>query len=184
MSKYPTKRSALFILFTGEEVGLLGSKWYVDHPLVPLDKMVFCLNSDNRGYTDTSLITVVGLGLTTADESLNQAAIPFGLKVIDDPAPEQNLFDRSDNLHFAQKGIPAPTISMGFTSFNEEIKKYYHQAADNPNTLDYEYLFKFFQAYVLAGRKIANDSKTPFWKPGDKYEAAGKKLYNSQLSTK
>ncbi|QHT65276.1 M28 family peptidase [Rhodocytophaga rosea] len=184
LAKYPTKRSALFIMFTGEEVGLLGSKWYVEHPLLPLHQMVFCFNFDNGGYNDTSLITIIGLGRTTAEKSLKEAGTPFGLKVTDDPAPEQNLFDRSDNLHFAQKGIPAPTFGMGFTGFDQEIRKYYHQAADNPNTLDYEYLFKFFQAYVLAGRKIANTGQRPFWKVGDKYEAAGKKLYNGQISIK
>jgi len=49
IAKNPTKRSALFILFTAEEKGLLGSKYYVDNPLLPLDQMVYCFNSDNGG---------------------------------------------------------------------------------------------------------------------------------------
>ncbi|GGX14534.1 M28 family metallopeptidase [Aquimarina muelleri] len=177
IAKYPTKRSALFILFTGEEKGLLGSKWYVNHPVLPLHQMVYCFNSDNGGYNDTSIATIVGLGRTTAQKDIVDAATAFGLKAIDDPAPEQGLFDRSDNVHFAAKGIPAPTFSMGFTAFDEEITKYYHQVTDNPDTLDYEYLFKFFQSYVLACRNIANNPKTPFWIKGDKYYDAGKKLY-------
>ncbi|AXT50573.1 aminopeptidase [Aquimarina sp. BL5] len=178
IAKYPTKRSALFILFTGEEKGLLGSKWYVNHPMIPLDQMVYCFNSDNGGYNDTSIATIVGLKRTTAAEDIKKAATPFGLKAIDDPAPEQGLFDRSDNVHFAAKGIPAPTFSMGFTAFDEEITKYYHQVTDNPDTLDYDYLLKFFQSYVLACRNIANNPETPFWVEGDKYYEAGKKLYN------
>ncbi|WP_062058797.1 M28 family peptidase [Aquimarina longa] len=177
IAKYPTKRSALFILFTGEEKGLLGSKWYVNHPVFPLHQMIYCFNSDNGGYNDTTKATIIGLNRTTAQKDIVDAAAKFGLTAIDDPAPEQGLFDRSDNVHFAIKGIPAPTFSMGFTAFDDEITKYYHQVTDNPDTLDYEYLFKFFKSYVLACRNIANNPTTPFWIEGDKYYEAGKKLY-------
>lgn len=177
IAKHPTKRSALFILFTAEEKGLLGSKWYVDHPLIPLDQAVYCFNSDNGGYNDTSIATIIGLGRTTAAENIKSACQEFGLRAMDDPSPEHGLFDRSDNVNFAMKGIPAPTFSLGFTAFDAEILKYYHQAADNPGSLDYDYLEKFFGAYVLACRKIANDANTPFWVEGDKYHGAGKALY-------
>ena len=177
IAKYPTKRSALFILFTGEEKGLLGSKWYVEHPVIPLEKMVYCFNSDNGGYNDTSKATIIGLNRTTASKHIVKAVAEFGLTAIDDPAPEQGLFDRSDNVHFAKKGIPAPTFSLGFTAFDAEINKYYHQVTDNPETLDYDYLEKFFKSYVLACRLIANDPADLFWVEGDKYYEAGKKLY-------
>ncbi len=177
LAKYPTKRSALFILFTGEEKGLLGSEFYVENPVLPLEQMVYCFNSDNGGYNDTSLVTIIGLDRTTASQNIKDAAVTFGLTAIDDPAPEQGLFDRSDNVHFAKKGIPAPTFSMGFTSFDGEVTKYYHQPGDEANTLDYDYLLKFFQSYVLSGRNIANDTMTPFWVTGDKYEEKGNDLY-------
>jgi aminopeptidase YwaD len=180
LAKYPTKRSALFILFTGEEKGLLGSSFYVDHPILPLNQMVYCFNSDNGGYNDTSIATIVGLERTTAAGHIKEAAIAFGLKAIDDPAPEQGLFDRSDNVHFAKKGIPAPTYSLGFTSFDGEVTKYYHRPGDEAQTLDYDYLYKFFSSYVLAGRLIANDAITPFWVENDKYEMVGKKLYDKR----
>jgi aminopeptidase YwaD len=176
--KYPTKRSALFILFTGEEKGLLGSSYYVDHPVLPLNQMVYCFNSDNAGYNDTSVATIVGLERTTAAGHIKNAATAFGLRAIDDPAPEQGLFDRSDNVHFAKKGIPAPTYSLGFTSFDGDVTKYYHRPGDEAETLDYDYLYKFFSSYVLAGRLIANDPVTPFWVKNDKYEMVGKELYN------
>lgn len=178
IAKNPTKRSALFILFTGEEKGLLGSQWYASHPMIPLNQMVYCFNSDNGGYNDTSVATIIGLGRTTAADHIKQACEEFGLKPTDDPAPEQGLFDRSDNVSFALKGIPAPTFGMGFSAFDAEIRKYYHQAADNPDNLDYEYLTKFFGAYVLSCRLIANAPETPFWVEGDKYYEAGVKLYD------
>lgn len=179
LAKYPTKRSALFILFTGEEKGLLGSNYYVNNPLIPHKQTVFCFNSDNAGYNDTSKVTIVGLGRTTAEQDIKVAASAFGLEAIDDPAPEQNLFDRSDNVHFAAAGVPAPTFSMGFTSFSGKLTETYHQPSDNPDTIDYDYLVNFFKSYVLAGRLIANNPVTPFWVRGDKYEAAGKELYKN-----
>lgn len=180
LAKYPTKRSALFILFTAEEKGLLGSKYYVENPVLPLNQMVYCFNSDNGGYNDTSLATIIGLERTTAKENIKSAAKKFGLKAIEDPAPEQGLFDRSDNVHFAAKGIPAPTFSMGFSAFDAEINKYYHQPRDHADSIDYDYLLKFFRAYVLAGRNIGNDPITPVWVKGDKYEEAGNKLYQTE----
>ena len=178
LAKYPTKRSALFILFTGEEKGLLGSEYYVNNPVLPLKQMVYCFNSDNAGYNDTSLATIVGLNRTTASKDIKDAAAIFGLTATDDPAPEQGLFDRSDNVHFAKKGIPSPTYSLGFTAFNGDVTKYYHRPGDEANTLDYDYLLKFFRSYVMAGRLIANNSTTPVWASGDKYEAVSKQLYN------
>lgn len=180
LAKYPTKRSALFILFTGEEKGLLGSSYYVENPVLPLNQMVYCFNSDNGGYNDTSLATIVGLTRTTAKKNIVDAAATFGLKAIEDPAKEQGLFDRSDNVNFAKKGIPAPTFSLGFTAFNGDVTKYYHQPGDEADTLDYDYLLKFFRAYVLSGRNIGNNLARPVWVSGDKYEEASKELYQTE----
>lgn len=179
LAKYPTKRSALFILFTGEEKGLLGSQYYVQNPVLPLNQMIYCFNTDGGGYNNTSLATIAGLKRTTAQKHMVEGAKTFGLKAldIDDVAPEQGLFDRSDNVSFAAVGIPAPTYSTGFDAFDEEINKYYHQAGDEADSIDYDYLVKFYQGYVLSGRLIANDPEKPFWVKGDKYEAAGNVLY-------
>lgn len=178
IAKYPTKRSALFVLFTGEEKGLLGSQHFVDNSPIDLDKLVYCFNSDNGGYNDTSIATIIGLTRTTAGDIISEACKSFGLEAIDDPAPEQGLFDRSDNVRFAAKGIPAPTFSLGFRAFDAEMGKYYHQPGDEPETLDYDYLEKFFGAYVLSCRMIANADEAPFWIEGDKYYEAGTKLYD------
>ncbi len=174
----PLKRSSLFILFTGEEKGLLGSEWYVNHPEMPLNEVVFCFNSDNAGYNDVTKATVVGLNRTTAGPIITKAAAVYNLTTLDDPVPDQNLFDRSDQVNFARKGVPAIMYSMGLTSFDEEINKYYHQSADNPDSVDYDYLFKFTKAYVLAAREIGDAPARPVWIEGDKYFEAGENLYN------
>ena len=179
LAKYPTKRSALFILFTGEEVGLLGSQYYVQNPVLPLNQMIYCFNTDGGGYNNTSLATIAGLNRTTAKDKMINGAKTFGLKAldIDDVAPDEGLFDRSDNVSFAKVGIPAPTYSTGFDAFDDEINKYYHQAADEADSIDYDYLVKFYQGYILSGRSIANDPERPYWIKGDKYEAAANVLY-------
>lgn len=177
LAKYPTKRSAIFLFFTGEEKGLLGSAYYANHPAIPLEKVVYCFNSDNGGYNDTSRASIIGLTRTGAQPLFEQACTAFGLKAMEDAAPEQGLFDRSDNVNFAKKGVPAPTFSLGFTSFDDEITKYYHQPGDEPQTLDYAYLTKFFQSYVYSCRLIGNTDRSVFWNEGDKYYDAGKALY-------
>ncbi len=159
-------------------MGLIGSSYYANNPLLPMDQMVYCFNSDNGGYNDTSVATIIGLERTTAGTHIKTACETFSLTAIDDPAPEQGLFDRSDNVSFARKGVPAPTFSLGFRAFDAEIMKYYHQASDNPDNVDYDYLEKFFKAYVMSCRLIANDPETPFWVEGDKYYSIGEKLYS------
>lgn len=178
VAKYPMKRSALFVLYTAEEKGLLGSRWMANNPIIPNEEIVFCWNSDNGGYNDTTIATIVGLTRTTAEPIIKEAVATYGLEAIEDPTgAEQGLFDRSDNVNFARKGIPAPTFSLGFTAFDAEITKYYHRPADEAETLDYDYLFKFFSGYVLASRMIGNAPEAPFWVEGDKYYETGKKLY-------
>lgn len=177
LAKSKPKRSVLLVAFTGEELGLLGSRYYAEHPMMPLNKCIFNLNNDGAGYNDVSLIAVLGLKRTGAKEEIEKAAKAFGLSVIGDPAAEQNLFDRSDNVNFAVKGIPSPTFSPGFRDFDAALMKTYHQAADNPETVDFDYLLKFCQTYCYAARLIADRPVVPKWEPGDKYEAAGKKLY-------
>ncbi len=177
LSQQRPKRSILVLALTGEEVGLLGSRYYAEHPLVPLKQTVFDLNTDGAGYNDTTIVSVIGLERTGARAEIETAAKTFGLGVFAEPAPEQGLFDRSDNVSFAAKGIPSPTFSPGFKAFDEAIGKYYHQAIDNPESLDYGYVHKFCQAFAYAARLVADRPTRPQWSAGDKYEAAGKALY-------
>jgi aminopeptidase YwaD len=176
-AKNPQKRSIVFLACNAEEVGLLGSKYYAENPWFPLNKAIFNFNNDGAGYNDTSLITIFGLNRSTAGANISSAAAKFGLTAIEDPAPEQNLFDRSDNVSFAAKGVPAITFSQGFRAFDADIMKYYHQPSDDPNSLDYAYLYKYNKAYVYATWLLINMTEKPFWVPGDKYEEQGKKLY-------
>lgn len=176
-SRHPPRRSILLIAFTGEEKGLLGSHWYADHPVVPLKQTVFDLNCDGAGYNDMTIATVIDFNRTTADDLLKRATAASGLELKGDPAPEQGLFDRSDNVNFAKKGVPACNLSPGVKAFDQELMKYYHQPADEVSTLDMAYLTKFYRVMLRSILFIGNAPEAPTWKAGDKYEAAGKALY-------
>ena len=178
-AEVPPRRSIIILAVTGEELGLLGSKYYAEHPLVPLEQTVFNFNTDGAGYDDTSAVSLIGANRTGIDPQVQEAAAAFGKMVINDPAPEQGLFDRSDNVSFAALGIPALTFSGGTTGFSDAIMQYYHQVVDNPETINMHYLKEYCQVFTLAARLIANRDTVPFWVEGDKYEKAGKTLYGT-----
>ena len=177
-AKNPPKRSSIFALYTAEEKGLLGSKWFSNNLPVPANKIKYNFNIDNGGYNDTTIVSVVGLTRTEAESDIQAACNAIGVTAIEDAAGEQGLFDRSDNVNFAVLGIPAPTFSLGFTAFDEAIFKYYHQAGDEVSSLNMNYIEKYVKAFILSSDRIANGTNTPFWKEGDKYYEAGVKLYN------
>jgi len=176
----PTKRSIAFLACNAEEVGLLGSKWYVEHPLIPLEKTVYDLNTDTGGYNDITKVTVVGFNRTSVTEHFVDAAKAFGLEAIDDPLPEENYYDRSDNVSFAAKGIPSVSYDPGYVSMNEEITKYYHQPEDEANSLNFKYLTEYSKSFIYAVTLIGNRTQPIIWTEGDKYEPAGKALYGKQ----
>jgi len=171
------KRSVIIAAVTGEEVGLLGSRYYSENPVIPLKQTIFNLNSDGAGYNDTTSLAIIGYGRVGIDSLLDRAADKQHLKIIANPMPEQGLYDRSDNVNFASKGIPAINISPGLTAFDAEVTKYYHQVADEADSLDFGYLGNYAQAYYNMAWSICNMVGKPIWKEGDKYQAAGKKLY-------
>ncbi len=177
LAENPPKRSVIFAAVTAEEVGLLGSKYFADHTPVPIEQIIYNINTDGAGYNTTNAISVIGFGRTGVDDLLFKASKEKQLEIIPNPVPEQNLFDRSDNVSFAVKGIPAICISPGVTSFDAVLMKNYHQVSDEADTIDFDYVTKYCQIFAKSTQLIANWSQKPFWVTGDKYEDAGKKLY-------
>ncbi|MFY0599547.1 MAG: M28 family peptidase [Cyclobacteriaceae bacterium] len=176
-AEHPPKRSIAFLACNAEEVGLLGSEWYSENPLIPLEKTVFNFNTDTGGYDDITKVTIVGFNRTSVTPHLIEGAKMFGLEAIDDMFPEENFYDRSDNVSFAAKGVPAISYGPGVVEMGDAINNYYHQPADESNTLDYDYLIKYSRAYIYTLSNIANSDEKIWWTAGDKYEEAGKKLY-------
>ena len=181
-AKHPAKRSILFICYSGEEEGLVGSEYYAKNPLVPLDKTVFNLNIDNVGYNTTYAVCLFGLGRTSVDSLIDAACSAYRLGVLPDPTPEL-LFGASDNASLAHQGIPAPTFSMGMTAWDSTILKHYHRVSDEIGDMDLDYTARFIRAYILSAEHIANEPKQPRWTVGDPYEESWKALFTPAATT-
>ena len=178
LGKNPPRHSVILVALTSEEKGMLGSQWYTEHPLVPLNKHILDINCDGVGYNDKSIITSISWGRTNTDEIVAKAAKTYGLNVGGDPDPKEGFFERSDQVSFARKGIPAIKLQPGLARMDDEIRQYYHRAADEVSSLDLDYLTKFYRVFVTAVSSLANEKQRPAWKAGDKFEETSKKLYS------
>ena len=173
---HPGKRPILLAAWTAEEKGLLGSEYFVESPIVPLKNIAYNLNFDGAGYDDTTSVTINGYGRTTAQSSIDAAVAKVGLKPNPDPIPEMNLYQFSDNWSFAKKGIPAMNMAPGFTGFSPELMKYYHQAGDHADGLDFAYVTRYVTAAVAASQAVVNLQHKPEWMDGDALAPTSKKM--------
>lgn len=177
--KHPARRSIAFICYTAEEEGLIGSMYYADHPVLPLNKIVYNLNIDNASYDDTTLATLVGLHRTSEDTAIVAACATYGLTVNNDPTGG-SLFAESDNYPLALHGVPAPTYSMGMRALDSTIFNRYHRLSDETSNMDMRYVVKWIRAFILAAKYIADSPGQPRWTPGDPQEKAWMTLYGKK----
>jgi Zn-dependent M28 family amino/carboxypeptidase len=177
VSKHPVDRSVIFVLFTGEEKGLLGSKWFVNHPPISLKEIIFCLNTDGGGYNDTTIATIMGKKRLNTMDIFKKACLKNGLSAFEGTDDTQFLFSSSDNIMFSREGIPSVTISPGFRDLDVEIMKYFHQPSDEVETLNFNYVEKYSKSFGLSLRMISDSKDRIFWKEGDEFYAIGKALY-------
>lgn len=122
----PPRRSLVFLFVTGEEKGLLGSRYYLDHPVVPLYRTIAAVNVDGLAIVDTfDDIIGVGANLSTLGESLDAVAGELDLTVSQIPMVFQGLdpFALSDQIAFAQAGIPSILLMEGiqFRNLSSEV---------------------------------------------------------------
>jgi len=165
------KRSIIFMTVSGEEKGLWGSRWFSDHPTVPLASMVANFNLDMIGrnsgkskgdvkqWSDT--IVVIGKEHSDLGTTLNRvnAAHPeLRMNAIDDIWPEENFYRRSDHFNFARKGVP---ILFFFNGTHDD----YHQPSDSPDKIDAEKESRILKLLYFLGQDIGNAADRPQWKP-------------------
>jgi hypothetical protein len=120
-------RSVIFAFWSGEEIGLIGSSHYVEHPLIPLTNTIAYLNFDMVGRLRDNKLTIQGVGSSSAWKKLlekRNVAAGFALQLMDDP------FAPTDVTAFYPKGVP---VLQFFTGSHEE----YHRPTDTPETLNY-----------------------------------------------
>ncbi|MDQ6830969.1 MAG: M20/M25/M40 family metallo-hydrolase [Gemmatimonadota bacterium] len=153
------KRTIIFAATTGEEVGLLGTQWYIDHPARPLASMVANLEIEMIGRPDSLAGGAGKAWLTGFDRStMGEKLAAAGIAIVADPRPDQQFFQRSDNIAFAMKGIPAHTLS----TYNMHTD--YHTPADDISRVDFPHMTAVINSALAAVRVLANDA-APTWKP-------------------
>jgi hypothetical protein len=154
------KRSVIFLASTGEEVGLVGTRWYIRHPAVPLDHLTANLEIEMIGRPD-SLAGGAGRAWLTGFERSTMGSMfaAAGLPIGPDRRPDEQFFMRSDNIAFAQAGIPAHTLS----TFN--LHSDYHRPSDEASRIDFAHMTAVIRAAAAATRMLA-DGPAPRWNPG------------------
>lgn len=179
----PPKRSVLFMATTAEEAGLLGAKYYAEHPLYPLEKTLANINLDTLNVWGKARdIEDLSLGFSTLDDLLAAAAKQQGRKVIPSSRPEKGMIYRADNFEFSKAGLPALYIGKGQHLLSrpenaplrsdEYDSTDYHQVTDEVKP-DWD-LFGAVQDVQLVfevGYEVANGDKFPEWKPGNEFKA-------------
>lgn len=156
----PPRRTVVFLLSTGEEMGLLGTRYYITNPVIPMHQTVADLQIEMIGRPDDAVggfghAWLTGYERTTMGDQLAAAGSP----IVADPRLEQNFFFRSDNIAFARLGIPAHTLS----SFG--LHGDYHQPSDEVELVDFDHMAALVEATVEAVRFLA-DGPRPDWKEG------------------
>ncbi|HEX6463046.1 MAG TPA: M28 family peptidase [Vicinamibacterales bacterium] len=163
----PGRRSALFIWHGAEERGLMGSRWYVKHPTVPLAKIVACLNGDMMGRNDPGTAALLGAlpphrnspELVQIALDANTAVSQFAVDSSwDDPTHREGWYYRSDHLPYARAGVPA----LFFTTL---LHADYHTPFDNPDRIDTAKLTKMTRWMYATGRGVAERDKPPAFDP-------------------
>ncbi len=180
----PPRRSILFLAVTAEEKGLLGSQYYAEHPLYPLERTVAVINMDGLNvYGRTRDITVIGLGHSTLDEHVRAVAAEQGRVVRPDPEPEKGFFYRSDHFSFAKQGVPALDTDSGIEYIGKpegwglEVRRRYtaeryHKPQDEFDpSWDLSGAVEDLQLLFLVGYRVANEDRWPEWYPGTEFKA-------------
>ncbi len=175
------RRSILFLLVTGEEKGLLGSRYYRDHPVVPLHRTVAALNIDGISFLDTT-DEFVGIGskYSTLGDLLERTLASLDLRHSGVPAPLalREPFYRSDQLAFAQAGIPSILVMEGLAFRNLDtdeglrrfvdwsLKRYHTPFDDLEQPLHSPAIEQHAEVLLAFVRSVANTPAEPRWLPG------------------
>ncbi len=161
MNDWPAPgRTVVFLATTGEESGLVGTGWYLANPVRPLSAMAANLEIEMIGRPDT-IATGRGRGWLTGFErsTMGETFQRSGLPIMADMRPSQSFFTRSDNIAFAQAGIPAHTLS----SFN--LHTDYHGLGDDISKVDFDHMANLINTGARAVW-VLTEGPAPTWNRG------------------
>ena len=178
------KRTVLFLSVTAEEQGLLGSEYYGNYPLYPLEKTLGVINIDGvNQWGKTSDLVVVGLGASDLDDYAAAAAKEQNRTLKPDAEPEKGFYYRSDHFNFAKKGVPAfdpdagveyigKPADYGQKKRDEYTDHDYHKPSDQIKPdWDLSGAVEDGKLFLAMGYRLAQADKFPEWKPGNEFRS-------------
>jgi Zn-dependent M28 family amino/carboxypeptidase len=180
-SPVKSRRSILFVATTAEEKGYLGSRYYTQHPLVPLSKTVANINLDGgNAWGLTADLITTGFGMSTLDETLEDAARLQGRTFVREPIDDGSLYFSSDQIEFAKVGIPAAFPFSGYEYVGkpkdfgqskwEAYSADYHQVTDHVKPdWDLTGAAEDAEWLLIAGHLVAESVRRPEWKAGSEF---------------
>jgi Zn-dependent M28 family amino/carboxypeptidase len=166
------KRSVVFVAVTGEEKGLLGSRYFAEHPTVPKSAIVADINMDEfLPLYPLRHLTVLGENESTLGAEARAAAAKMGLGIVPDGEPDRTLFVRSDQYSFIRTGVPSIALMFGHPPGTEEDKivgdwnrRRYHSPQDNLTQPVDKTAASEFNAYLDALiTQVADAPERPHW---------------------
>ena len=179
----PAPRSIVFLAVTAEESGLLGSRWYAEHPVFPLATTVANINIDVLNtYGPMHDIVVVGNGSSELEAYLEEAATAQGRHLVEEPNPERGYYYRSDHFNFAKAGVPALYAESGEDSVEfgsqwgaEQAQDYnenrYHAPSDEYDpSWNLEGAAQDILLYFDVASKLSRESRFPNWLEGNEFK--------------
>jgi Zn-dependent M28 family amino/carboxypeptidase len=167
------KRSLLLVFVTGEEKGLLGSKYFTAHPTVKADSMVADINIDMfLPIVPLKVLTILGLTESDLGEEARAVSESLGVKAQPDPEPQRNAFIRSDQYNFIRHGVPALAMQVSFEKgspeqaiFKDWLTQRYHAPSDDlAQPVDLTAAAKYEEIIRLLMIRVADDAPRPQWK--------------------
>jgi len=183
LEKKPARTIMIFSP-TSEEQGLLGSKYYAENPVYPLNKTVANINNDLLlpfgPYND---IMITGFGQSELDDYIAKYAPEYGRYILPDPNPHTGMYYRADHFSFARVGVPA-LFARGNCDSREHGKDWalkkekdwlnnnYHKPADqyDPQTWTFDGIVEDAQIMFRLGYDLANSDYFPKWKEGSEFK--------------
>ena len=183
------ERTILFISYTAEEQGLLGSEYYAKHPVFSLPKTVANINMDMMGIAGkTKDIVVYGFGQSELEDYAAASAKKQGRVVVPDPVPSSGLYYRSDHFNLAKVGVPSLFTGSGVDNINKgrkwglkqvaDFTKFrYHSPQDNfdAKTWDLAGIVEDVRLVFDLGYRLSNEASYPKWKAGSEFKAIREK---------
>ncbi|WP_230769449.1 M28 family peptidase [Sphingomonas sp. Leaf4] len=177
-----TERSQVYLAVTGEESGLLGSAYYGDHPLYPLNRTVGGINMDALSVAGPARnVVVVGKGKSELDAYLDRALTAQGRVAEADPSPQNGYYYRSDHFSLAKHGVPMLYVdsgddlvqggkAAGAAAAKDYTDNRYHGPKDeyDPNW-NWAGVAQDLSLFYTIGRALGNTTAWPNWVAGDEF---------------